>query len=145
MGVYKIGTLKEFKHATLDVCIIFRTWRSAAVSVRRSRTLPHWLLWRNVKHHRIRRELYDVTFAKLSEAEFLHLAFRKYVYSEPSLVLMFASPMMYMNKILCTSKSSCPAVVAGHNFEEDGHRHRGQLIVLHLKMKYNKQVKVVIT
>jgi hypothetical protein len=36
------------------------------------------------------------------------------------------SLQVYIEQILCTSKSSCPAVVAGSNCEEDGHRHRGQ-------------------
>jgi hypothetical protein len=82
---------------------------------------------------------------KFPEAEFPRLAFHEYVYSEPSLALMFASQTVYIEQILCTSKSSCPAVVAGSNCEEDGHRHRGQLIVLHLKFKHYVQIKVMMT
>jgi len=64
--------------------------------------------------------------AKFPEAEFPRFAFHEYVYSEPSLALMFASQTVYIEQIVCTSKSSCPAVVAGSKCEEDGHRHRGQ-------------------
>jgi hypothetical protein len=83
--------------------------------------------------------------AMFPEADFPHLAFREYVYSEPCLALMFASQSVYVEQIVCTSKSSCPAVVVGRNFEEDGHRHRGQLIVLRLKLKHSEQIKVMIT
>jgi F-box protein 22 len=108
-------------NAASKVC---RTWYSAAISVRRSRTHPHWLLWHNSIHQKIPKQLCRMKHAKFPEAEFPRFAFHEYVYSEPSLALMFASQTVYIEQILCTSKSSCPAVDAGSNCEEDGHRHR---------------------
>lgn len=108
-------------NAASKVC---RTWCSAAVSVRRSRTHPHWLLWHDGKVHKMQKQLCRMKRAMFPEADFPHLAFREYVYSEPCLALMFASQSVYVEQIVCTSKSSCPAVVVGRNFEEDGHRHR---------------------
>jgi len=118
----------------LDVRIIFRTWCSAAVSVRRGRTHPHWLLWRSVQRQKIAEQPYKMKSMKFAEAAFPYLAFREHVYSEPSLALMFASHTVFGARVLCTNK--CPTVISGHNDEEDGHQHRGQLIFLHFEMKH---------
>jgi hypothetical protein len=64
--------------------------------------------------------------AEFPEAALPRIAFHEYVYSEPSLALMFASKTAYIEHFLCTSKSTCPGVVAGSNCEENDHEHRGQ-------------------
>jgi hypothetical protein len=124
----------------VDKLIVFRTWRSAAVSVRRSRKHPHWLLWRSGQPQKIPEQLFGIKSVKFAEAEFPYMAFREHVYSEPSLALMFASEAVFRARVLCTYKCSCPAVTSRRNDEEDGHRHRGQLIILHLKIDTNGQI-----
>lgn len=114
---------------------IFRTWCSAAVSVRRGRTHPHWLLWRSGQRRKIPEQLYRRKNVKFAEAEFPYLAFREHVYSEPSLALMFASHTVFGARVLCTRKCDCPAITAGRNDEEDGHQHRGKLIALRFIIK----------
>lgn len=103
--------------------IVLRTWRSAAVSVRRSRIHPHWLLWHGGQRQKIPEQLYGIKSVKFAEAEFPYVAFREHVYSEPSLALMFASRAVFRTHVI-------------RNDEEDGHQHRGQLIILHLKIRY---------
>lgn len=117
--------MKDVKRVALDTLVDFRTWRSAAVSVRRSRTHPHWLLWRGGQRQKIPEQLYGIKSVKFAEAEFPYVAFREHVYSEPSLALMFASQTVFGTRVLCTYKCSCPAVTARSNDEEDDHQHRG--------------------
>lgn len=128
--------MKEVKHLALDALIVLRTWRSAAVSVRRSRIHPHWLLWHGGQRQKIPEKLYGIKSVKFAEAEFPYVAFREHVYSEPSLALMFASRNVFGTRVLCTYKCSCPGVTARRNDEEVCHQHRGQLIILHFKVRY---------
>jgi hypothetical protein len=124
----------------LGTLIVFRTWHSAAISVRRSRTHPHWLLWRGGQRQKIPDQLYGIRSVKFAETEFPYMAFRKHVYSEPSLALMFASQTVFGAHVLCTYKCTCPSVNARCNDEDDDHQHRGQLIILHLKIRYCEQI-----
>ena len=56
---------------------------------------------------------------------FAHSAFHEHVYSEPSVVLMFASHRAYGMLVPCTNEKLCPAHKAAGRDEEEEHEHRG--------------------
>jgi len=93
------------------------------------------MLWRTGYRQKIPGEPCGLKSVKFAEAKFPYLAFREHVYSEPSLALMFASHAVFGARVLCTYKCSCPAVTTGQNDEEDGHQHRGPLIVIHFRIE----------